>query len=349
MCQLSLAVAGDAGEALKLWVYGGFVVFVLLLLALDLGVFHRKAHALGMREALVWTCVWVACASVFSVAVWFMYEARFLGLGVDVPVLGQPGVTETLSAWEAWKLFVTGYLVEESLSLDNVFVIAVVFASLRIPAIYQHRVLFWGILGALVLRGVMIFAGYELVTRFAWITYVFGGFLVATAARMAFIRQDATDPSTGLAVRIARRFVRVSPDLDGQRLFTRIDGRRHATPLLLALVLVELTDVVFALDSIPAIFAITADPFLVFTSNVFAILGMRSLYFCLAALIGRFRYLKPALVAVLTFVGIKMCLVHTPLRVPSDVALLVILGLLGSGVAASLVARRLEVRGGVRQ
>ena len=176
-------------------------------------------------------------------------------------------------------------------------------------------------------------------TRFSWITYVFGGFLVLTAARMALIREDATDPGAGMAMRLARRLLPVTDRLDGQKLTTRIDGRLYATPLLLALVLVELTDVIFALDSIPAIFGITADPFLVFTSNVFAILGLRSLYFCLAALVGTMRYLKPALIAVLMFVGVKMCLVHTPLKVPPYLALVVVLGLLGTGVIASLLVR----------
>ena len=340
---LAPAFSADAPDpVLKAWLYAGFVAIVLGLIALDLGVFHRKARVIGMREALGWTSVWVTLALLFSVAVYFMYDARFLGLGLDVPVLGRPGETETLRAIDAFKLFLTGYVVEESLSLDNVFVIAMVFAALRIPPAYQHRVLFWGIIGALVLRGTMIFAGYELVRRVSWITYVFGGFLVFTALKMATVREEASDPEKGLAMRLAPRILPVSPRLDGQKLTTIIDGRRHATPLFVALVLVELTDVVFALDSIPAIFAITADPFLVFSSNVFAILGLRSLYFCLAAAMTSLRYLKPALVLVLLFIGVKMCLVHTPLKVPTDVALLVVLGLLGGGVVASLIARRRE-------
>lgn len=255
-----------------------------------------------------------------------------------MPVLGRPGERETLEAFDAWKLFITGYVVEESLSLDNVFVMTVIFSSLRIPREYQHRVLFWGILGALVMRGAMIFAGYRLVLQFSWITYVFGGFLVLTALKMAFARHDSSDPASGWAMRIARRLMPVTDRFDGQKLVTRIGARRYATPLLLALILIELTDVVFALDSIPAIFAITADPFIVFTSNVFAILGLRSLYFCLAALVTSLRYLQPALVAVLMFVGIKMCLVHTPLKISTDWALVVVLGLLIGGVVASLLA-----------
>ena len=332
--------AATADDGLKPLVYAGFVGVVLVLLALDLGVFHKKAHVVGMREALGWTAVWVSTALVFSVAVYFMYDRHFLGLGLDVPVLGRPGETETLGAFDAWKLFVTGYVVEESLSLDNVFVMTVIFGSLRIPREYQHRVLFWGILGALVMRGAMIFAGYRLVLQFSWITYVFGGFLVLTALKMALVRHDSSDPAAGWAMRLARRLMPVTERFDGQKLITQIDGRRYATPLLLALIMIELTDVVFALDSIPAIFAITADPFLVFTSNVFAILGLRSLYFCLAALVTSLRYLQPALIAVLMFVGIKMCLVHTPLKISTDWALIVVLGLLIGGVVASLLVPR---------
>jgi tellurite resistance protein TerC len=324
---------------LRALVYAGFVGVVLVLLALDLGVFHRKAHAVSMREALGWTSVWVGLAFLFSGVVYALYEHHAFGLGLDVPILGRPGQTQVVGGLEAWQLYVTGYVIEESLSLDNVFVMAVIFRSLAIPSMYQHRVLFWGILGALVMRGVMIVAGYELVTRFAWITYVFGGFLILTALKMAFVRHDATDPSAGLAVRIARRLFPLTDGLDGQRLTTRIGGRLHATPLLLALVLIELTDVVFAFDSIPAIFAITADPFLVFTSNVFAILGLRSLYFCLAAMVDGLRCLQAALIAVLLFVGAKMCLVHTAAKIPTGVSLVVVVGLLATGVVASLVAR----------
>src|SRR5690606_19094162 len=202
---------------LKPLVYAGFVAIVLVLLALDLGVFHKKAHVVGMREALGWTGVWVTTAMLFSVAVYFMYDRHFLGLGLEVPVLGRPGARETVEAFDAWKLFVTGYVVEESLSLDNVFVMAVIFGSLRIPREYQHRVLFWGILGALVMRGAMIFAGYRLVLQFAWITYVFGGFLVLTALKMVFVRHDASDPAAGWAVRVARRTMPFTERFDGQK------------------------------------------------------------------------------------------------------------------------------------
>jgi len=327
--------------------YAGFLAIIAVILALDLGVFHRKARAVSTREAIHWTIVWVSVALLFNVLVFFLYENHWLGLGLEVPVLGQPGVTQTVTGREAAKLFFTGYLVEESLSLDNVFVIAVILASLKIPAIYQHRVLFWGIMGAVVMRGLMIFVGVSLVERFAWITYLFGGLLIFTAVKMAAVSESNQDPTAGLAYRLIKRIIPVSDKYDGQKFLTRLPDpdapagsnrpRLVATPLLVALILVEFTDLIFAVDSIPAIFAITADPFIVFTSNIFAILGLRSLYFCLAALIRHFRYVKPALVVVLLFVGVKMCLVHTPWKIPNDVSIYVILGMLSVGVVASLL------------
>jgi tellurite resistance protein TerC len=336
---MSALAEAPEGPGLKVWLYGAFVAVVAAMLALDLGIFHRKAHVVSFREALGWTAVWVGLAMAFNVAVYFLYEDHVLGLGTDVPVLGRPGATTSVSGWEAAKLFLTGYVVEESLSLDNVFVIAVILASLRIPAEFQHRVLFWGILGAMVIRGIMIFVGAELVARFSWVAYLFGGILILTAVRMSLVRHGS-DPAAGWAMRLTRRLFPVTDRVEGQHFFTVIDGKRFATPLLVALLMVEFTDVVFAVDSIPAIFAITADPFLVFTSNIFAILGLRSMYFALAAMMGTLRFLKPALILVLFFVGTKMCLVHTPLKIPTDVSLAVVLGTLGTGVAASLVARR---------
>lgn len=333
----ALAGAAPAAGGLKPLLYGAFVLLVVGFLVLDLGVFHRKAHVVSAREAIGWTLVWVAASLAFNVGVYFLYEHHVFGLGLNVPVLGDPGATQTLDGWAAAKQYFAGYVVEKSLAMDNVFVIALIFASLAIPAIHQHRVLFWGILGALAMRAAMIFVGAELVARFSWIVYVFGGFLILTAVKMAVIEGHAADPAASPVVRLTGRIVPLTHRFNGQRFFARIDGRLYATPLLLALVLVEFTDLIFAIDSIPAIFAITADPFIVFTSNIFAILGLRSLYFCLAAAIDHFRYLKPALVLVLLFVGVKMCLVHTPLKIPTDVSLLVILGLLGAGVAASLL------------
>ena len=318
--------------------YGVFLAVVLVMLALDLGVFHRHAHVVSMREALAWTGVWVGVSLVFNVGVYFLYENRVFDLGLRVPILGSPGETTSYTGWEAAKLFFTGYVVEKSLSMDNVFVIAVIFASLGIPARFQHRVLFWGILGALVMRGLMIFIGAGLIERFSWIIYVFGGFLILTAIKMALVRSDEKDPSASVVVRLTKRLMPVSDRLDGQKFFTRIDAKRFATPLFVALVLVEFTDLIFAVDSIPAIFAITADPFIVFTSNIMAILGLRAMYFALASLIDKFRFLKPSLILVLFFVGVKMCLVKTDLKIPTDISLYVVLAILVTGVVASLLA-----------
>jgi tellurite resistance protein TerC len=236
-------------------------------------------------------------------------------------------------------------VVEKSLSMDNVFVIAMIFGYFGTPAKYQHRVLFWGILGALVMRGAMIAVGTQLIHRFGWIIYVFGGFLILTAIKMAVVSTSNIDPEKNVLIRLVRRLMPVTTAYEGQKFFSRMNGRRAATPLFLALVMVEFTDVVFAVDSIPAIFAITADPFLVLTSNVFAILGLRSLYFCLAAMMDKFRYLKPALVGVLFFVGVKMLLVHSPWKIDTTLSLAVVLTILTAGVVASVLAAR---RGGER-
>jgi tellurite resistance protein TerC len=321
------------------WAYLGFFALVLVFLALDLGVFHREAHAVGMREAITWTAIWIATALVFNVAIYFFYERHWLGLGLDVPQID--GTTKPLvEGLEAAKLFFSGYVVEKSLSMDNVFVIAMIFGYFGTPARYQHRVLFWGILGALVMRGGMIAVGAQLIRTYSWVIYVFGGFLVLTAIRMAVVSTSNLDPERNVLIRLVRRLMPVTTSYDGQKFFSRLDGRRAATPLFLALVMVEFTDLVFAVDSIPAIFAITADPFLVLTSNVFAILGLRSLYFCLAAIIDQFRYLKPALIGVLLFVGVKMLLVHSPYKIDSTVSFAVVLTILTAGIVASVIAAR---------
>ncbi|HBS28358.1 MAG TPA: hypothetical protein DEB06_02655 [Phycisphaerales bacterium] len=320
--------------------FSAFVSVVLVLLALDLGVFHRHAHTVSMKEALGWTALWICLALVFNVGLYFLYEHHVLGLGQGVPVLGSPGETRLVQGAEAAKTFFAAYVLEKSLSMDNIFVIAVVFTSLGIPSQFQHRVLFWGIVGALVMRGAMIVAGTALINHVSWIVYVFGGVLILTAIKMALIRESAQDPAASRVIGAMKRLIPLTDRFEGQKFFTRIDGKRFATPLFAALVLVEFTDLVFAIDSIPAVFSITADPFIVFTSNVMAILGLRSLYFCLASMITKFRYLKPALIVVLAFAGVKMCLVHTPLKVPMDVSLFVILGVLGLGVASSLIADR---------
>lgn len=317
------------------WLFVGFVALVLVFLALDLGVFHRKAHAVGPREAMIWTLVWISVALAFSGFIYLGYEHQWLGLGIGVPQLG--GGERTVGGGEATLLYLTGYVVEKSLSIDNIFVIALVFTAFKVPAQLQHRVLFWGILGALVLRGAMIGAGAALVRQFDWMTYVFGGLLILTAVKMLRVGAEEVDPRNNPLVRLVHRWVPVSPAFDGERFLTRVDGRLMATPLLLALAAVEFSDVIFAVDSIPAIFAITLDPFLVFTSNVFAILGLRALYFCLAGLLDRFRYLKVSLIAVLFFVGLKMCLVHTPWRIPLGPAMVVLAALIALGLLLSVL------------
>jgi tellurite resistance protein TerC len=272
-------------------------------------------------------------ALVFNAAVYYMYEHHWLGIGLEVG--------HELTGKQAALQFFTGYVIEKSLSLDNIFVIALIFAYFNVPAVYQHRVLFWGILGALIMRGLMIAAGAALIQRFDWIVYVFGAFLLATAVKMLIVRHENLAPDKNPAVRLARFFYPVSAHFERQRFFTRIGDRRAITPLFLVLLVVESSDVLFAVDSIPAIFAITRDPFLVFTSNVFAILGLRSLYFALAGIMERFRYLRISLVFVLAFVGVKMLLAHH-YPIPTWVSLSVICAILLIGIVASLIGSRRE-------
>jgi tellurite resistance protein TerC len=292
----------------SLWL--GFIAFVIVMLAVDLGIFNRKDHVIQFREALAWSGVWVALALAFNALVWVQFGTQ---RGLE---------------------FLTGYLIEKSLSVDNIFVFVVIFSALGIPALYQHRVLFWGILSALVLRAGMIFGGAALLTRFHWLIYVFGLFLVITGIKLFLQRGKESDPEQGFLLRAARRIIPTTTQLDGNHFITTQGGKRVATPLLLALILVEATDVVFAVDSIPAIFAVTLDPFIVFTSNIFAILGLRSLFFVLAGLVDKFRHLKLGLAAVLVFVGIKMTIVDV-FKIPPAVSLVVILAILGASMAAS--------------
>ncbi len=335
-----VAEVAAASSGVSLWVYAIFIAIVLGLLALDLGVFHRKAHAPSMRESIGWTAFWVALALLFGVGVYFLYDGHVMGLGQAVPVVGSPGETKVVGGFEATKLYITAYLVEKSLSMDNVFVIAMIFTAFGIPAKYQHRVLFWGIVGALLMRGVMIGIGAAVVARFSWIVYVFGGLLIFSAIKMALAKEEQHDFHNSRVVRLIGKVIPISKELEGQRLISHIGGRWHGTPLLVALIIVEITDLMFAVDSIPAVFAISGDPFIVFTSNIMAILGLRSLYFCLASAMGYFKHLKTALIGVLLFVGIKMCLMHTPWKVPTEISLTVVLGLLVAGVVASLITAR---------
>lgn len=318
---------------MTIWFWIGFVVFVLAMLALDLGVFHRRAHVVSIREALGWTAMWVAISLLFNVLVYFMYEHHWLGIGLEIG--------NTLGGRRAAVDFFTGYIIEKSLSLDNIFVIALIFSYFGVPAERQHRVLFWGILGALVMRGAMILIGVALIRRFDWITYVFGGLLLFAAFKMLVSGSGHVDPDNNWLVRLTRKLYPVSRGFEGNHFFTRIDGRRAITPLLLVLLVIESTDLLFAVDSIPAVFAITNDAFIVFTSNVFAILGLRSLYFALAGMIRKFRYLNLSLVAVLAFVGVKMILANDPdWHISTEVSLLVIGAVLLLGLLASVIQAR---------
>jgi tellurite resistance protein TerC len=297
--------------------WAGFVAFVLFMLALDLGVFNKQDHVVRFREALGWSGMWISLALLFNAAIFWKF--------------GQERGLE----------FLTGYLIEKSLSIDNIFVFIVIFAAYRVPPLYQHRVLYWGILSALVMRAAMIFAGVAMITRFHWLIYVFGVFLIVTGVRLFLDRDKEEHPEESRLLQWARRFVRSTDRFDGHRFFTRENGRRVATPLFMALLLVEISDILFAVDSIPAIFAVTTDPFIVFTSNIFAILGLRSLFFILAGLVEKFRYLKVGLAAVLVFVGAKMTLMDI-YKIPSLVSLAVIATTLGISIAASFIVTRRE-------
>ena len=357
------------------WMYVGFVALVLTLLALDLGVFHRKAHVVSVREAMGWSVFWVTLGVAFSSLIYLGYENHWLGLGLtpdrmSIKPYDKPGVGLVYNdGSEAALKYITGYVVEKSLAVDNIFVIAMLFGFFAVPPIYQHRVLFWGIVGALLMRGGMIAVGAALIKQFSWVLYVFGGFLLLTGVKMMFMPEFQDDPGKNPLVKFARRLLHVTERFHGEHFFVRagtaasheaatpgaqvevdrvVDaakpGTLLVTPLFLALVMVEFTDVIFAVDSIPAIFAITTDPFLVFTSNVFAILGLRSLYFALAGMMDKFHYLKYALAVVLIVVGGKM-LAHTWLKQWlgesfNQVMLAVVVLILGTGVALSLAFPR---------
>lgn len=381
-CLLATAAVAADPASMKMWAYIGFIALVVVFLALDLGVFHREAHEVSMKESIVWSCIWLACGISFTAFIYYAYQYHWLGLGLQTPVYAAGAIVlgEVTGATAAIQ-YLTGYIVEKSLAMDNIFVIAMIFGYFAIPAKYQHRVLFWGIIGALVMRGIMIYLGAELIIRYSWILIVFGIFLVLTAAKMALI-QSHSDPGKNPVVRLAKRFFRTVDFYDGQKFFTRrteapvyikdpktgkdvqapaapgtLSARRAITPLFLALIMVEITDLVFAVDSIPAIFAITPDPFIVFTSNIFAILGLRALYFCLAALIAKFRFLKPALILILAFIGIKLLLLAAPpyfndlglsaeeiksIKIDPFVSLVIVLGTLAVATVMSVLIPRDE-------
>lgn len=315
--------------------YAGFIGFVLLLLALDLGVFHRTAHVITVREALKWSALWISIGLAFSGFIYVAYDHHWFGLGSGA---------HAADGYHAFGSYLTGFVVEKALAVDNIFVIAMLFTLLRVPPIHQHRVLFWGIVGALLMRGLMIGVGAALIAQFTWILYVFGAFLLITGIKM-LVTHDDHEVKESFLVRTVRRILPVTDELHGSAFFVRLaNGARRGTPLLLALVLVELSDVLFAVDSIPAVFAVTTDPFLVFTSNVFAILGLRSLFFALAGMMERFKYLGTALAIVLIVIGVKMLahdFLHELLGAHFNLYMLgVIAAILAVGVTASLVSTR---------
>lgn len=301
-----------------IYVWIGFLAFVLLMLALDLGVFHRKSHEVKIKEALIWSAVWISIALLFNYGIYvYMGEVKAME-------------------------FLTGYVIEKSLSIDNLFVFIMIFSYFNVDKKYQHKVLFWGIIGALIMRSIFIFAGVALINKFHWIIYIFGAFLIFTGVKMLFQKDEKMDPNKNPLVRLFKRFYPVTDTMHGDRFFVKINAKTFATPLFVVLLLVEFTDLIFAVDSIPAIMAITSDPFIIFTSNVFAILGLRALYFALAGITQYFHYIKYGLSAILVFVGLKMVLVDF-YKIPVMISLFTILGILVISVVASLLFPKKEV------
>lgn len=303
---------------MSIYFWIGFHVFIFIMLALDLGVFNKNSHKISLKEALTWVAVWVSLAILFNIFIYYEF-----------------GKTKALE-------FLTGYVIEYSLSVDNIFVFILIFTYFGVKPEYQHRVLFWGILGALVMRAIFIFAGVALINKFHWIVLIFGGFLVYTGIQMLFQKDTAVDPEKNAIVKFFRKFLPVTDNYHGDRLFIRRDHRLFATPLFLVLLVIESSDLIFAVDSIPAILAISKDQFIVYTSNIFAILGLRSLYFAIAGIMGYFRYLKIGLAFVLTFVGAKMLLAYFNMEIPIAVSLLVIVSILAVSILASVVIKPSE-------
>jgi tellurite resistance protein TerC len=306
------------GTSVYFWI--GFHVFVFIMLALDLGVFHKHTHKVPVKEAIIWSCVWITLALLFCL---FIYLDKDFG-----PV----------KALE----FLTGYVIEYSLSVDNIFVFILIFSYFAVDPRYQHKILFWGILGALIMRGVFIFTGVALINRFHWIVIIFGGFLVFTGIRMLFSKETEVDPEKNVVVRFFRKFLPVTKTLHGEKLFVTQNSKLHATPLFLVLMIIESSDLIFAVDSIPAILAISKDIFIVYTSNIFAILGLRSLYFAIAGIMGYFRFLKVGLAFVLSFVGLKMLSSYFHFEIPIITSLAIIISILLLSILASVVIKKEE-------
>lgn len=314
----------DAAQTVALnfpsWAYALFGLFVLAMLAMDLGVLNRKAHEVRFREALIWSAICIGSAGLFNMWLWWKYGSQ----------VGQE--------------FLAGYLIEEALSVDNIFVFVMIFSYFKVPKMYQHRLLFWGIIGALVLRGAMIWAGSALIARFDWILLVFGAILIYTGIKMALTDTANQDPTKSFVYRAARRFLPITDGDHGQKFFVKVDGKTHVTVLFLVLLIIETTDLLFALDSIPAVFAVTRTPFIIYTSNVFAILGLRAMYFVLAGVMDMFRYLKYGLSLVLVFVGLKMLLGNTRFHVPIAISLGTIAAILAISIIASVIATKRDAK-----
>ncbi|HZH90273.1 MAG TPA: TerC family protein [Pyrinomonadaceae bacterium] len=323
------------------WFYLGFTGFVLLLLALDLGVFHRQAHEVSFREAATWSVVWVALALSFN---FLLYQYALWKFPQDPRLTAIPGFDPSDAAWRVSLEFLAGYIVEKSLSVDNIFVFVLVFGYFAIPAKYQHRVLFYGIIGALIFRAVFIALGSALM-QYHWVVVVFGAFLIITGIKMMFAPEKGVEPEKNLLIRLFRRFVPITPELHGQRFLVRSNGVLHATPLFVALLFLEATDVIFAVDSVPAIFALTSEPLIVFTSNIFAILGLRALYFMLAGAIDKFHMLKYGLALVLIFVGLKMVWLNDLFggKFPITLSLGIISAIIAMSVVLSLLFPKVRV------
>ena len=317
------------------WFYAGFTLFVLAMLALDLGVFHKKSHVVSFKESAAWTAMWISLALVFNVA--FYYYAKHL-FSTDARYLSIPGFDAAEQAKTSALEFLTGFVIEKSLAIDNIFVFAVVFAYFGIPKLYQHRVLFWGILGALVFRAIFIAMGSVLM-QYHWVMYFFGGLLILTGIKMFFAGTDEQDLENNFIIRQLKKIFRIHPVIEGPKFFLNKDGLTYVTPLFLALVFLEMSDIIFAIDSVPAIFALTKEPLIVFTSNIFAIMGLRSMYFMLAGVMDKFVFIKYGLAAVLIFVGLKMTWLNNLFggKFPITWSLGIIAALIGGSVIASLV------------
>lgn len=322
------------------WFYAGFIAFVLVVLALDLGVFHKKAHEVSFKEASIWTTIWISLALVFNYLFYLYAQYRF---STHERYTSIPGFDADAQAKASALEFLTGFVVEKSLAIDNIFVFAVVFAYFGIPKMYQHRVLFWGILGALFFRAIFIALGSVLM-QYHWVVIFFGALLILTGIKMFFAGTEPQNLENNFIVRQLKKVFRVHPRVEGQSFFFKKDGLTYVTPLFLALVFLELSDIIFAIDSVPAIFALTKEPLIVFTSNIFAILGLRSMYFMLSGVMDRFAYIKYGLASVLIFVGLKMVWLNEAFggKFPINWSLIIIASLIGSSILASVVIDKLK-------